>query len=221
MHHQNPAYTHRILFALTAWVGSAGTKDAHYASGLWLPNQAASPADSCRQLQNRPSPLRRGDNSIVELCGWRRSVWDRQFWLEVPSSCTCAWLWCESHSAASQGVQGAQLPVCPYAYGWSYTCRSAWCSAAFSLASATWGQHMSVPGLCMRSSSVLLGISSNSSWGIPVGDYTCLWCCVCARRILATCESICPDRLHCPLAAELCPPAGRTWWAGFLYWILS
>ena len=152
-----------------------------------------------------------------------------------------------------------------YAYGWSYTCRSAWCSAAFSLASATWGlvligrcwwvlwdqyripnewhgsvfspglrcplpgegpisqhhtQHMSVPGLCMRSSSVLLGISSNSSWGIPVGDYT-LWCCVCARRIWATCESICPDRLHCPLAAELCPRAGRTWWAGFLYWILS
>ena len=82
--------------------------------------------------------------------------------------------------------------------------------------------HWQGPGeKTTRSSSVLLGISSNSSWGIPVGDYTCLWCCVCARSIWATCESICPDRLHCPLAAELCPRAGRTWWAGFLYWILS
>ena len=69
-----------------------------------------------------------GETIPLWNCAVDKGVFDHQFWLEVPSSCTCAWLWCESHSAASQGVQGARL--CPY--GWSYTCRSAWCSAAFS-----------------------------------------------------------------------------------------
>ena len=41
-------------------------------------------------------------------------------------------------------------------------------------------QRMNVTGQCMQYSSDLSGISSSSSWEIPFGSWTCLWCYVYA-----------------------------------------